>query len=246
MGKQIARYAGRGLATGLAVALVFGLGAGVSHAATVVSTGPNNLAGGFGNSLTLNGSDGTTVTYRAFSYIGHGNSASASQLNRFGSGLGVSNTAEGLNSPTGPHSTDNMGSRDGILLRFSQSVILDSAIITAWKPDGTAGDADSDVTYWSGTGSLTTPGDLDASLLGAGTNDDAGVRPQGNGRTVNFAAGPAVDWLFISARVGHSNDGFKFHTLEYTTPNPVPLPAAAWLGLAGLGMVGVVRRRQVA
>lgn len=233
----------------LAVALMLGFGGGVSHAASVNLSG-SSIPGGYGNLLNEIGSDGTTMKIRAFGYLNNVDQASTAQLNRYSAGLGVSNRNEGLNAGTGPHSTDNLGSRDVILIEFSQSVILDQATITAWRPDGSSGNADSDVTYWAGTGILDIPDDIDVGALGSGIYRSSGRIGQGDSRTFSFASEPAVDWLLIGARKvnksKYENDGFKLKILNYNTATVVPVPAAAWLGMSGLSMLGFIRLRKKA
>ena len=196
--------------------------------------------------------DGIMFTIRAFAYEGHGSSASAAHLSLWDSGFGITNTVEagGGTYPAGkgPHSADNLGSRDIFLIEFSEPLILHRALLSAWNPDGSSGPADSDVTYWSGSGMLTTPGDLDTGSLGTGTTNTTDPIDEGNFRGFDLLSPGPVDWLLIGARLSdpqQSNDGFKLTALKYET-TAVPLPAAAWAGLSGLGLIGALRRRYTA
>jgi hypothetical protein len=67
-------------------------------------------------------------------------------------------------------------------------------------------------------------------------------------RTFSFSAGQLVGSLF-GFGANHSSDAFKLQSLTYNTVPPVsevPLPAAGWLLLAGLGGMGAMKRRKKA
>ncbi len=233
------------LAKGLGLALMLGIGSGVAQAATVkFNTGGSFSGSGFGNTFTTTGSDGTTVTANGYSFLSGSSNATTAQLEQWAGGLGSCNQQEGTSCPSGPHSVDNKNGVDFILVLFSETVILDSAMITIWDPENSHVDGDSDISYWTGTGAPT----LTLGALGAPTDIDGPFINQGDSYMVNLLSGPA-DWLLIGASLSNEEgykgyDGFKLKSIDYAEDAPpIPLPPAVFLfGTGLLGLLGVARR----
>lgn len=215
----------RYLFTVLGVALV----ASSAQATTLdYTTGVPIPPGVYGNSVTKTG-DGVTVVLTGWS--ANGGNFSASQVRVFNTGIGSCASSEGINCPSGPHTVDNDGRDEVLLLLFSQPVLLTEAIIAAWANDY-------DASFWGGTGTINM-GSI--GFAGLGTQHDSPFLPNNapaNGtqtRAVSLTSiATPVDWLVFGVTPGQSNDKFKFKSLSFIVPEE-DTPEPGTLLLLGIG-----------
>ena len=232
------------------VALLGGFftGVGESHATSFTFTSGSTNGTDFGNSVVRT-SDGVTVTATGWRLSDVGSSSfQAGRIQIWSTGLGVCNQGEGLNCSNPQHPVDNSVSTDFLLFSFSQSIELDSALLTAWA-------SDFDATLWAGTGTL----DLDGKTLsGAGLNGNDieslftnnNASPGSTTRTINLASNftDPVNWFLIGASINYPDpyDSFKFKTLTVSVPPPpgnqVPEPTTAVL--LGSGIIAFFAARR--
>lgn len=222
-------------------AMALGLVASSARAASFdFTTGVPDFVG-FGNSLTKT-DGGVTVVLTGWS-VGGGSGAefTQSQVRVFSTGVGTCSSSEGLNCPSGPHTVDNDGRDEVLLLTFDQPVLLTEAVITAWA-------SDYDASFWAGTGSITMS---ETTLLGLGTQHDSefsGSATAGTSfRTVSLSGiSTPVDWLVFGVEPGESNDKFKFKSLVVSVPPPPPngSPEPGVLLLLGIGAVLLATRKR--
>ena len=218
----------------------FGAAQAVDFNFTTPSQPHNPGTGTYGNQLSVT-QDGLTVDVTAWTNIS-GDSFTASQLQVWGTGMGVCNTNEGLNCSQPEHPVDNIGADDFLLFQFSEAVDLSFANIVAWANDY-------DVSWWAGTGDplpLTRTGGFSVNGI-AETPDFFGGFVDGfnfgsANRNVDLTSATNVDWLLFGALLDDNNDGFKFRSL-HATASSVPIPSS--FGLFGLGLASfVLWRRQ--
>ena len=210
-----------------------------------------------GNSYTRSGSSyGNRLTYRqgterlkvaAWSDTGDipvGGFESAF-LGQFSSGLGVCNrdedTISRCISGTVDHQVDNVSQHDLVLFVFDSLQALQSITVDSY------GIWDRDISFWVGNVSPTIT--LDGSTFG-------GLAGLGFGGQVNLLNSPGSDSLTLGlgGRQGNalligglypaddSADRFKIRSVVTTDPSVIPVPAAAWLLLSGLGALAGLRR----
>jgi PEP-CTERM motif len=221
---------------------------GLLIVAPVTATTINFTAGplngtGFGNNISIT-ADGVTATLTAFSATSLTSSFTTSQIKLWSTGIGTCNQGEGLNCGSGPHTVDNDGYGEILVISFTQSVIMDTATISAWARDF-------DAMFWGGSGplSLTT---FDA--LGIGTLDAfAPNNANTNGTTVRDVSlaplGGPVDWLIFgpppfSWNPDDKKDLFKFKGIAFHVPEEdTPEPGVLALLAIGTALLAARRKR---
>ncbi len=231
--------------------LLFAALAACSLQAAIVhfDTGNGTQSGsGFTNSIFFNAGD-FTVTATAFSLLNNGDTFSNAQLGQYSTGLGACNSNEGLYCGSPDHQFDNGGSRDFLLLVFSQAVTINSVTIDPYAPSN----ADRDVAYF--LGNVSTPLDLNGTTLAQLVGLGFGGEIDNNGtqslapRTVDINAGTYNALLFGTKdpTTDSYDDYFKVYALDAGVPtSDVPEPGSMVLigtGLVGLGLIG--KRRVV-
>lgn len=213
----------------------------------------------FGNGETVN------VRATAFSYTSgpyDSGTHTASQLQEWGGGLGVSNQGEGTNAPAPAHTLDNNGWTDYVLLHFDRLVSLENVEVglTTYRQDG---EIDADVTLALGqvnTGfnqfiDPTTDFPMLSSFLDYQTDywtaSTDGSLSNGQYVTQNdfsFGANQFGNVVMIAGDLLNPNnnlDSFKLKAINvdvFQPMNQVPAPGA--LALMGLGLIGLGRLRQ--
>jgi hypothetical protein len=216
------------------------------QASTIDFTTGSITGSGFGNYIQV--SDGTvTARLTGWSASNLTTDFTASQIKLWPTGVGTCSSGEGLNCPSGPHTVDNDGRKEVLLIQFSEPVIPTSASIAAWARDF-------DASYWGGMG---TP-DMDEMNFGdLGTRFNDPFLPNNapsNGslsRTVLFTSIlTPVDWLAFGPPPSANDayiDKFKFKSVSFIVPEE-DAPEPGTLLLVGIGTallaVGSRKRRQ--
>jgi len=191
------------------------------------TTGP--LSGsGYGNYIEK--SDGT-VTARLTGWSATTANFTASQVKLWPTGIGTCSSSEGLNCPGGPHTVDNDGRDEVLLITFSTPVLVTQAVITAWAQDY-------DASFWGGSGSISMGATSFAMLdaFGRNTHEFVGTASAGNSwRPVSLLSLESpVSWLVFGVEPGETNDKFKFKTVSFTVPEE-DTPEPGTLLLVGIG-----------
>jgi hypothetical protein len=221
--------------------IVFATVAALMATATVQATTISFTSGSpspfsaFGNSLTKTADDVTVVLTGWSTDLT--SDFTASQVKVWSTGVGTCNSGEGLNCGSGPHTVDNDGRKEVLLLTFSQPVLVTEAIITAWA-------SDYDASFWGGTGDPTMNemnfGDL-------GMRHDSPFTPPPNvvigssWRAVSLTPlATPVDWLVFGTPPDSGTDKFKFKSLTFS----VPVPEPGVLALLGIGAALLAMRKR--
>ena len=204
------------------------------QAATIDFTNGPLTGSGFGNYIEL--SDGTvTARLTGWSASNLTSNFTASQVKLWPTGIGTCNSGENLNCPSGPHTVDNDGRKEVLLITFSEPVFVTEALITAWA-------SDYDASFWGGLG-LPVMGGMDfgdlgtryTSLFGPPHDADSGD----DWRFVELTAlSDPVEWLAFGPPPDFSNDSkvdkFKFKSVSFIVPEE-DTPEPGTLLLVGIG-----------
>lgn len=163
-------------------------------------------------------------------------------IRRFSTGLGVCNRDEGAISDcisgSLDHQVDNVSLQDVVLFVFDSPQVLQSLTIDPW------GTWDRDLSFWVGTVTpgVTLTGATFATLgsLGFSSQMDSLNSPGDAALTIGLG-GLVGNALLVGALnpADGTPDRFKIRSLVTTV---VPVPAAAWLFLSGLGSIAALRR----
>jgi len=218
---------------------------------TFASGGNYHSASGssYGNQLTfLQGVE--TLRVQAWSNTAGSpvNGFETAHLRRFSTGLGVCNREEGsisscINSNL-LHQVDNVSQQDLVLFLFDLPQAMQSLTI---DPYGTW---DRDVSFWVGNvaPSLTLSGSTFAHLGALGFSSQVNSLNSASDAALTLSLGGYVgNALLVSGLFPGDGtpDRFKIRALTTTTvvANVVPVPAATWLLLSGIGLLAGLRRR---
>ena len=169
--------------------------------------GNSSTSGVAGNTRTF-AKDGITVTASAFSRLNGLNGAwSKAYLGSYGYGLGVTDSSEGSGG-NNSHLVDNVGVSDNyVVFRFSQSVVLDKALLQYVQ-------GDSDLSVWIGNTAspVTSLSDVSLSSLGFYEVNDTNLSTD---RWADLNAGQlAGNTVVIAASTTGNNDRFKLRSLQ--------------------------------
>ncbi|WP_167546893.1 SdrD B-like domain-containing protein [Stieleria maiorica] len=123
-----------------AVGVAQDLGGGGGEYRTFVTTGNSGLDGSNGNIRSFSAGD---ISVHASAFSSSGNTFQTAFLGAFSSGLGVTDRSEG-DGGNGLHRVDNIDQINYVLFEFSESVVVDQALLDSVV-------SDSDISYWIGT-----------------------------------------------------------------------------------------------
>ena len=186
--------------------------------------------GGDGNSRTFT-AGGLTMTATGWSIATvDAATRNAGYLGLYSAGLGVTNVPEDGSGNT--HTVDNQSGFDFVQMLFSQQVRVLSVTVTAFSLGGST---DRDITVSFGDWYSAPRSAYDTSST---------TNPFTHNITQGFGSSQLN--VFASLTSTGNIDAFKITQVVVETTS-VPLPPAAWAGLAlmgGLGVVGAVRRRR--
>ncbi len=216
-----------------------------------------NFASGGTPAVSTGSSYGNRVTFtqgmeslRVTAWSNSGNtpqySFETAALGRFSTGLGVCNRDEGsvtsCISGSLLHQVDNVSQQDLVLFLFDTPQAMQALTIDPY------GVWDRDVSFWVGTVSptLNLSGSTFATLaaLGFGSQVDS-FNSAGEAALTIGLGGLVGNALLVGAlNPGDGTpDRFKIRSLVTTVPTSVvPVPAALWLFVSGLGALAGVRR----
>lgn len=223
----------------LAAAGALALAAGAANAATFTvdlqgSSFPQpsvviNDAGGSGLDLTITASD-----YNNSNGTPTGGPFSVGQYNQ---GIGVcsgsvTNSGDGCSGDE--HYLDGLGGDEMAFFDWSDEVTLTA--ITFWIPNlvnGPNEDPEFDFALYSGEDAPLWFSQVDIGTNGSGV------------RTYTLGTPRTGDFFGIGAS-GYDDDYFKIKKLTFDYVAPIPLPAAGWMLLAGIGGIAAMKRRKKA
>ena len=203
--------------------------------------------GTIGNVLNYS-NGGVTATVTSWSLLTDGANFTKAATGRWGSGLGVCNSAEIASAPNGctdpQHTMDNDGQKDFILFQFNQSVDPLSLVVTAFST------GDSDLSYWTGNTAASTTLLVGQTLAGLGGLGFGGQlenldNTATNPRTAALVSGN-VNSLLIAASLINADCVKDYIKVGSLTVDSAPVPEPGTMGLLGLALagLGVMRMRK--
>ena len=153
-------------------------------------------------------------------------SCRSEETDRWTRGVGVKN------SRGDSHQVDGRWRNEYVVLSFDQAVTLDGAAFTYFSK-------------WDRVNLYTENGSGYAYEERFNAFDSANGFSNASIHTYSFTT-PYTGTTFVFGATGY-NDSWKFNAVSVTVPamqtTPVPLPAAGWMLLAGLGGIAAVRRK---
>ena len=214
----------------------------------VAFTGAGSATSGTAANIRSYSSGSIQVQASAWSYSG--STLQQAFLGQYGTGIGVTNSAEGNGSTANSHTTDNVGQTDFILLLFNQAVNISSAVLTPYAVSTTAADNDAYVSYASAGLPFTNvptavplASSVFATLLTNGYNV-AGNNVSPFATSLSSAGLFGNAWVIGASRTNPDGlaDGFKLASVNVTAA--VPEPSTWAMMLIGFGAIGVASRRR--
>lgn len=226
-------------------------------------------ARGHGNSIFVQGADGTGVTAYAFAETGAESPVGSgyfgfetAEIWSWGTGLGICNRTEGRAASgcdSNEHEVDTAGRDDLVVLFFSRPVAFRE--LTVLPYDGPYSDPnDRDIAYW--VGNVAGLPDFSASTFASlgllpgfsgpvFSPASAGFSPYthslgGTGNVLLLSGDFRIrDCLKATSSQDVACESWKFTSIT-VDPAVVPLPAGAWLFGPALGALALLRRRRPA
>jgi hypothetical protein len=248
----------------LAAAGVFGIGG--AQAATIDFSGAGGGAGGFGNTLQF--SDGG-ITLDAYAWGETGSLQTTipssfwyfqtAELFSFDTGLGICNRFEGdmaTGCDTNEREIDTVNRDDLLVLFFDQTVSFSALSITVDPWDGPGADPnDRDLRYWISTVGAApdlstysfntlspTFGPSNLSNASSSYNALTHVLPNNISGNLLLLSGDFMNRNCVNNDITMDSE-CEAWKLKSITVEVIPIPAAAWMLMSALGVLGIVRRR---
>ncbi|MCH2077681.1 MAG: VPLPA-CTERM sorting domain-containing protein [Rhodobacteraceae bacterium] len=159
-------------------------------------------------------------------------------VGKWGTGLGISS------GKFDDHKVDGKGPDEMVLFVFSEEVTLESVKISYFDKQDDLAIATYDLVFGNGTAVLDLGDfetDVDPKKLNCWGGCNGGWADNGVTKTKGF---PDLTSQIFGIGADDKKDEFKIHSITVTHMAPVPLPAAGFMLLAGLGGLAVMRRRQ--